>query len=38
MHQMMVAGFEMLDNEAIAPSSGLDISTLEFASGPTATP
>ena len=30
----MEAGFEMLDNEVVAPSDGLDISTLEFTSSP----
>lgn len=34
MVEAMVAGFEMLDNEEVAPSAGLDISTLEFTSSP----
>lgn len=33
---MMEAGFEMLDDEDVAPSSGLEISTLEFVSEPDA--
>ena len=31
---MMEAGLEMLDNEDVAPSAGLEISTLEFTSEP----